>query len=91
VADNAICPRCRRLAPLVRPTRLDFEALTRLDLKPDEILAATVGWPDCAPVQLEMFGEYLTDWLDTHHMPVAGVLVLPHGSSMQAIAPVSAT
>lgn len=68
------------------PFPLDVEALTRLDLKPDEILAVTVGWHDATPVQLEMFGEYLTDWLDVHHMPVAGVLMLPRGSTVQAVA-----
>jgi hypothetical protein len=70
---------------------ITIEALTRLDLKPTEVLAVTVGWPDLTPAQLEQFGEFLTDWLNFHHMPVAGVLVLPSGSSMQAIAPTTLT
>lgn len=68
-------------------TTLDVEALTCLDLKPDEFLAVTVGWTNCTPAQLEEFGEYLAGWLRKHGMPVAGVLALPPGSSLAAVPP----
>lgn len=69
------------------PAAINIEALTRLDLKPDEILAVTVGWPNLTPVQLEQYGEFIADWLDQHNTPVAGVLILPQGSSLAAIPP----
>lgn len=65
---------------------ITIEALTRLDLKPSEVLAVTVGWPGLTPVQLEQYGEFLADWFDLHQMSVAGVLVLPQGSQVTAIA-----
>ena len=69
----------------IDPAAITIEALTRLDLKPDEILAVTIGWPDLKPWQLEQFSEFLASWLDCHHMPVAGVLILPAGSQVIAL------
>lgn len=89
VPDAAMCPRCRRLAPLAKQMAFDVETLTRLDLKPNEILAVTVAWSNPTPAQLEQFGEFVTGWLAAHGMPVAGVLVLPPGSQVQATAPAS--
>lgn len=64
---------------------IDIEALTRLDLRPDEVLAVTLGIPGLKPMQLQEFEEFLTIWLCEHNRPVAGVLVLPQGSQLAAI------
>jgi hypothetical protein len=71
-----------------QPITLDVEALTRLDLKPTEILAVTFGQP-ITPDQCVEAQERLSEWLEAHGMPVAGVIVLPPGSTMQAVAPAS--
>src|SRR5690348_1050951 len=64
-----------------QPITLDFEALTRLDLKPTEILAVTFGQA-ATPDQCVEAQKMLADWLDTHGMPVAGVIVLAPGSKI---------
>jgi hypothetical protein len=64
---------------------INIEALGRLDLRPDEILAVTLGGPQLTPDQLAEASEWLTAWLHEHGMPVAGVLILPQGSELAAI------
>jgi hypothetical protein len=64
---------------------LNIEALARLDLRPDEILAVTYGIPGITVDQCEQVQEWLTCWLADHGQPVAGVLVLPQGSSLAAV------
>lgn len=68
-----------------KPSSLNIEGLARLDLRPDEILAVTVGWPDLTVHQLQDFEEFLTGWLAIHGQPAAGVMVLPQGSQLAAI------
>lgn len=71
---------------------LNIEALARLDLRPDEILAVTLGIPDLTIDQCAEAQDWLTAWLAEHGQPVAGVLVLPQGSQLAAIrAPEPAT
>jgi hypothetical protein len=67
-----------------QPT-LNIEALTRLDMRPDEILAVTLGVPDLTVQQCAEAQEWLTEWLAEHGQPVAGVLVLPQGSQLAAM------
>lgn len=64
---------------------LNIEGLARLDLRPDEILAITLGVPNLDIDQCEQVSEYLTGWLAVHGQPVAGVLVLPQGTHLAAI------
>lgn len=64
---------------------LKIEALARLDLRPDEILAVTYGVPGLTVDQCEQVSDYLRNWLADHGQPVAGVLVLPQGSQLAAI------
>lgn len=67
------------------PASLNIEALARLDLRPDEILAVTYGMPGMTPRQCAEAQEWLTAWLADHGQPAAGVLVLPQGSGLAAI------
>lgn len=64
---------------------INIEALARLDLRPDEILAVTLGTPNLTADQCAEAQEWLTDWFATHGQPVAGVLVLPQGSQLAAV------
>lgn len=64
---------------------LNIEALARLDLRPDEILAVTYGVPGLTVDQCVEVQEWLTGWLADHGQPVAGVLVLPQGSQLAAL------
>lgn len=68
-----------------KPPSLNIEALARLDLRPDEILAVTFGAPNLTADQCAEVQEWLTTWLAAHGQPVAGVLVLPQGTGLAAI------
>jgi hypothetical protein len=64
---------------------LTIEALARLDLRPDEILAVTLGGLEASHADFGQIGEDITEWLAVHGQPVAGVMVLPEGSGLAAI------
>ena len=70
---------------MTQPPSLNIEALARLDLRPDEILAVTLGGLDPARMNVAQMAEDITEWLAAHGQPVAGVMVLPQGSQLAAL------
>jgi hypothetical protein len=63
--------------------KIDVELLTRLDLKPGEVLGITLGI-DLTPLQMREVQDYVAARLAEHGLPGA-VVVLPKGCQLTAL------